>query len=430
MPSRNGIAPALPNRHRHDVLTNRTFTLAHGQSSIRRRILDTIDPTHMSTGRVLKWIAEFENNIRSRQLSDAEAVSEFRLAMDGPANSWMQGLPADLGCADMIYNFRETYVDDAKREKYKQKLSKRHQYSGEPASDYIRTMEMKWRWLKPDISEHSLTRRIKEGLSRALQAAVTRAGGASLVVDLAAKATNEEEAIRIAGEDTQQGNRANAFITQGELEEEEQDGEYEKRGKRAACWTPAQQEGRDKKPRTTGQERRESEIREKMEAIEGIVDRLAEQLDKQKAKAEEQRILLTNAQCFTTSNTPSLSQQMTTPPTSQVAQVQDPRSSMPQMAAPMPVLGGTSSPMLPLPTSYPVITNPGTQQHMHVQDRDSKGEGLGWANAGVATKQGMAGSHAQNHAPCASRGPPTPSTSALDGWQITQWRLKRHMIEP
>ncbi|KAH3705789.1 hypothetical protein Pelo_19663 [Pelomyxa schiedti] len=150
----------------------------------------------MSTGRVSKWIAEFENNIRSRQLSDAEAVSEFRLAMDGPANRRLQ-----------------------------------------------------------------------------------------------------EEAIRIAGEGTQQGNRANAFITQGELEEEAQDGEYEKRGKRAACWTPAQQqEGRDKKPRTTGQERRESEIREKMEAIEGIIDRLAEQLDKQKAKAEEQRILLTNAQ--------------------------------------------------------------------------------------------------------------------------------------
>ncbi|KAH3722945.1 retrotransposable element [Pelomyxa schiedti] len=167
-----------------------------------------------------------------------------------------------------------------------------------------------------------------------------------------------------------------------------------------------------------------------MEAIEGIKDRLAEQLDKQKAKAEEQRILLTNAQCFTTSNTPSLSQQMMTTPTSQMAQVQDPRSSMPQMAAPsetqlytpatmstrvgfphtitqcqapiphaVPVPGGTSSPMLPLPTSYPVITNPGTQQHMHVQDRDSKGEGLGWANAGVATKQGTAGSHAQNHAP-------------------------------
>ncbi|KAH3692415.1 hypothetical protein Pelo_19949 [Pelomyxa schiedti] len=36
---------------------------------------------------------------------------------------------------------------------------------------------------------------------------------------------------------------------------------------------------------------------------------------------------------------------------------------------------------------------------MHVQDRDSKGEGHGWANAGVATKQGTAGSHAQNHAP-------------------------------
>ncbi|KAH3764121.1 hypothetical protein Pelo_3996 [Pelomyxa schiedti] len=254
------------------MLANRTFTLVHGQSSICRHILDTINPTHMSTGRVLKWIAEFENNIRSRQLSDAEAVSEFCLAMDRPANSWMQGLPADLGCTDMIYNFRETYVDDAQREKYKQKLSKRHQYSGEPASDYIRMMEMKWR-------------------------------GASLVVDLAAKATNEEEAIRIAGEDTQQGNRANTFITQGELEEEEQDGEYEKRGK------------------------------EKMEAIEGIIDRLAEQLDKQKAKAEEQCILLTNAQCFTTSNTPSLSQQMMTPPTSQMAQVQDPHSSMPQMAA-------------------------------------------------------------------------------------------------
>ncbi|KAH3714093.1 hypothetical protein Pelo_19399 [Pelomyxa schiedti] len=171
-----------------------------------------------------------------------------------------------------------------------------------------------------------------------------------------------------------------------------------------------------------------------MEAIEGIIDRLAEQLDKQKAKAEELRILLTNAQCFTTTNTPSLSQQMMTPPTSQMAQVQDPRSSMPQMAAPStnPTSSASSRrhQQPNVAVAYPVITNPGTQQRMHVQDRDSKGEGLGWANAGVATKQGTDGSHAQNHALCASRGPPTPSTSALDGWQITQWRLKRHMIEP
>ncbi|KAH3731420.1 hypothetical protein Pelo_17749 [Pelomyxa schiedti] len=63
------------------AVVNPTLATVSHQSSICRCILDTINPTHMSTGRVLKWIAEFENNIRSRQLlvvSDAAGCVRTR----------------------------------------------------------------------------------------------------------------------------------------------------------------------------------------------------------------------------------------------------------------------------------------------------------------------------------------------------------------